>query len=220
MTILIADDHPIFSSGLQTLLKKKFPKAAIIEANTGELALKLAEEHNPDFCILDIDMPAPNGIEVCKQLIINKITSNIIFLTMHREKELVRKAMLAGGSGYLLKENATEELIDAIQSIKEGKKFIGPALASFYDQLEDDKKKKQELDNLINSLSRSEIKVLKLVAGNNSSKEIAEMLFLSEKTIENHRSKICQKLNLPPRNNSLLLWISENRNYLNSLSEF
>jgi DNA-binding CsgD family transcriptional regulator len=93
-------------------------------------------------------------------------------------------------------------------------------LQPYYSEINEEDKKKQELITLIKSLNQSELKTLKLVSNNRSTKEIAELLFLSEKTIENYRSRICQKLGLPPRNNSLLMWVGENKELLFSISEF
>ena len=139
---------------------------------------------------------------------------------MYREKEMIRKAILSGASGYILKDNAVQEIIHCINRVSANEKFIGSALEPYFNELNEEDKKKQELIDLIKTLSQSELKTLKLVSNNRSTKEIAELLFLSEKTIENYRSRICQKLNLPPRNNSLLMWVSEHKELLHSISEF
>jgi DNA-binding CsgD family transcriptional regulator len=107
-----------------------------------------------------------------------------------------------------------------VQTVLAGEKYMGIAMQPHHKELSvEDKKKKQLLDGL-KSLSHAELKTLKLVSQNKTSKEISELLFLSEKTIENYRSRICQKLDLPPRNNSLVIWISENKNLLSYISEF
>jgi DNA-binding NarL/FixJ family response regulator len=120
----------------------------------------------------------------------------------------------------LLKDFAVNELIDCIEKVSHGQNYIGPALQSHAYEIHTNDKKKQELVALIHSLSQAELKTLKLVSQNLSTKDIAERLFLSDKTIENYRSRICQKLGLPPRNNSLVLWINENREMLSAISEF
>jgi DNA-binding NarL/FixJ family response regulator len=139
---------------------------------------------------------------------------------MYKEKEMIRKAMLSGAHGYVLKDFAIDEIIDCIKKVTENEKYIGRNLHSYYSEITYEDKKKQKLMELLNGLSQSELKTLKLVSKNKSTKEISELLFLSEKTIENYRSKICQKLELPARNNSLLLWVSENKELLSSISEF
>ena len=141
-------------------------------------------------------------------------------LTMYKEKEMIRKAMLSGAQGYVLKDFAIDEIIDCITKVTGNEKYIGRNLHSYYSEITFEDKKKQKLIELLNGLSQSELKTLKLVSKNKSTKEISELLFLSEKTIENYRSKICQKLELPARNNSLLLWVSENKELLSSISEF
>ena len=220
MKLLIAEDHPIFRKGLKDILQDNFPDTTIIECENGAEALAAIEKECPTISILDINMPEMNGLDVCKQVMKKKIDTKVIILTMYREKEMIRKAMLSGASGYLLKDNAVDEIILCINKVAANEKFIGSALDPYHSEINEEDKKKQDIINLIKSLSQSELKTLKLVSNNRSTKEIAELLFLSEKTIENYRSRICQKLNLPPRNNSLLMWVGENKELLFSISEF
>lgn len=128
--------------------------------------------------------------------------------------------MLSGACGYLIKDFAVNEIIDCIKKVLADGKYIGHELQSYYTDIDEEDKKKRDLLQLLKKFSQAELKTLKLVSQNKSSKEIAELLFLSEKTVENYRSRICQKLELPPRNNSLLMWISENKEFLSSASEF
>jgi DNA-binding NarL/FixJ family response regulator len=220
MKLLIADDHPIFRKGLKDILQDNFPDAKITECDNGAQALISIEKEVPDISILDINMPEMNGLDVCKQVMKKKIATRVVILTMYREKEMIRKAMLSGASGYILKDNAVDEIILCINKVAANEKFIGSALQPYFTEINEEDKKKQEIINLIKSLSQSELKTLKLVSNNRSTKEISELLFLSEKTIENYRSRICQKLGLPPRNNSLLMWVGENKELLFSISEF
>lgn len=220
MKLLIADDHPIFRKGLKDILQESFHESEIIECFDGEDALVKIRAASPDIAILDINMPLLNGLEVCKSVLNEQLSSKVIILTMHSEKELIKKAMMYGASGYVLKDNAVQEIVECINEVKADRKFVGAATLPYYSEINSEDKKKRALMELLASLSQAEIKTLKLVSQNRSSKEIAELLFLSEKTIENYRSRICQKLSLPARNNSLLLWISENRDMLNTMSEF
>lgn len=128
--------------------------------------------------------------------------------------------MLSGAKGYLLKDNAVDEIKECVNTILKGETFVGTAMQPYQNELSVEDKKKQQLIDSLKSLSQAELKTLKLVSQNKSSREIAELLFLSEKTVENYRSRICQKLELPPRNNSLVLWISENKELLSFISEF
>ncbi|HRD37212.1 MAG TPA: response regulator transcription factor [Bacteroidia bacterium] len=220
MKLLIADDHPIFRKGLKDLLIDTYPGIEIIECSTGLEAWNKIEEHKPQVSILDINMPEMNGLEVTKKIRLNRINTKVIILTMYKEKEMIRKAMIEGASGFVLKDFAVNELMDCIQKVRDNKKYIGPALQNAYNEITFEDKKKQEMLEKLKNLSQGELKTLKLVNNNKTSKEIAELLFLSEKTIENYRSKICQKLGLPPRNNSLVLWINENKELLSALNEF
>ena len=219
-TLLIADDHPIFRKGLMDLLQSTFPEAKIIECHNGAEATHGILKLNPEIAILDINMPEANGLDVCKRVLKENVSTKIIILTMYREKEMIKNAMLSGASGYILKDNAVDEIMDCINTVLSGEKYIGTAMLPHNSELSIDDKRKQQLVDGLKTLSQAELKTLKLVSQNKTSKEISELLFLSEKTIENYRSRICQKLELPPRNNSLVIWISENKDLLSYISEF
>lgn len=220
MRLLIADDHPIFRAGLKEILLSSFDKLHLVECKNGAEAIEAIRSEKPSIAILDINMPELNGLEVAKLVMKEKLATRIIILTMYRDTEMIKKAMNSGAYGYILKDFAANEIIDCIEEVKQNKKYIGPELQRIYKEIEHQDNKKDELSQMLKSLSQAEIKTLKLVSQNKSTREIAELLFLSEKTIENYRSKICQKLNLPPRNNSLLLWTSENKDLLSSINEF
>ena len=220
MKLLIADDHPIFRKGLKDLLTEAFPGAIIIESANGKEAIDIIHAQNPDIAVLDIDMPIVNGLDVSIQVLKEKLTAKIIILTMYKEKEMVKKAMLSGAYGYVLKDFAIDELIECINNVTANKKYIGKNLEQYYSEITLDDKKKLEILAMLKNLSQLELKTLKLVSKNRTTKEISELLFLSEKTIENYRSRICQKLQLPPRNNSLLQWVTENKEILSMISEF
>lgn len=219
-TLLIADDHPIFRKGLMDLLQHSFPKVKIIECHNGAEAIDGILKQKPDIAILDINMPEANGLDVCKQVIKQQSATKIIILTMYQEKEMIKNAMLSGASGYILKDNAVDEIMDCVNTVINGETYIGTAMLPYHSELSIVDKKKQQLIEGLKTLSQAELKTLKLVSQNKTSKEISELLFLSEKTVENYRSRICQKLELPPRNNSLVIWISENKELLSYISEF
>ncbi|MBS1652857.1 MAG: response regulator transcription factor [Bacteroidetes bacterium] len=219
-TLLIADDHPIFRKGLFDLLQQSFTKTKIIECENGTQAIEKIFSIKPDIAILDINMPEANGLEVCKRAIKELPEIKIIILTMYQEKEMIKNAMLCGAMGYLLKDNAVDDIINCINTVRTGKKYFETNTLSVQKELSLEGKRKHQLVESLKALSQAELKTLKLVSQNKSSKEISELLFLSEKTIENYRSRICQKLDLPPRNNSLILWISENKELLLHISEF
>lgn len=220
MKLLIADDHPIFRKGLKDILEGSFSDIEIIECKNGREALEAIKKQKPSISILDINMPELNGIEVSNIVTKEKLGTRIVILTMYRDREMVKKAMDSGAFSYILKDFAANEIIDCIEKVSKNEKYIGPELQAYYSEFVEADKKKLDLVLLLKSLSQAELKTLKLVSQNKSTKEIAELLFLSDKTIENYRSKICQKLHLPPRNNSLVLWISENKELLGAISEF
>ena len=219
-TLLIADDHPIFRKGLMDLLQHSFPKVKIIECHNGTEAIDGILKQKPDIAILDINMPEANGLDVCKRVIKEQSTTKSIILTMYQEKEMIKNAMLSGAMGYILKDNAVDEIMDCVNTVANGENYIGTAMLPYHNELSIEDKKKQQLVEGLKALSQAELKTLKLVSQNKTSKEISELLFLSEKTVENYRSRICQKLELPPRNNSLVIWISENKELLSYISEF
>jgi DNA-binding NarL/FixJ family response regulator len=220
MKLLIADDHPIFRKGLKDILESSFTNLNIIECKNGKEAIDHIKKEKPSLAILDINMPELNGLEVSAIITKEQIPTRVIILTMYKDREMIKKAMHSGAYGYILKDFATDEIIDCINKVSNNEKYIGPELQSYYSEFVQEDKTKQGFLVLLKNLSQAELKTLKLVSQNKSTKEIAELLFLSEKTIENYRSKICQKLLLPPRNNSLLLWISENKDLLMGISEF
>lgn len=212
MTFLIADDHPIFRSGLKSLLENAFPNAQIIEKENGEEAEKAIETLQPDYAFLDIDMPKKNGLEVCKSCT-EKFNTKLIILTMYNDGEMLRKAMNNGANAYMVKDNTSDELVECIESLKIGEKYWAKSLRKSTKIQQELKEYKDITDNLT-TLTETELKTLKLVGQKYSSKEIAELLFVSPKSVENYRSRICKKLALDARNNSLLIWVLEHKSII------
>ncbi|MFN3342179.1 MAG: response regulator [Flavobacteriales bacterium] len=220
MKLLIADDHPIFRKGLKDILQQSFSTVEIIECEAGDKTLETIRLEKPDVAVLDIDMPQINGLDICQTVYSEGLPTRIIILTMYKEEEMFNKAFLTGAMGYVVKDNSVVEIVECIKEVMLGKKFIGPALQGFLTKFKEADKKKDRIRELLHSLTQAELKTLKLVSQNRASKEIAELLFVSVKTVENYRSRICKKLELDPRNNSLLLWVSENRELLATIKEF
>ncbi len=211
MNILIADDHPIFRSGLKFLLEASFNEIHINEFDNGQDLLDYSENNSPDIIILDIDMPGKNGLEVCKELTDKKCMSKIIILSMYKDLEMLKLAFFNGASGYLVKDNTSEELVGCIQTVLLGETYIAKGIRDQEQLIEYKDHSKFQIAELLTSLTRTELKTLKLVSQKLSSKEIADLLFVSVKSVENYRSRICKKLNLDARNNSLLLWVLDNK---------
>lgn len=217
MKIVIADDHPIFRSGLKFLLNASFSDIEIVEFDNGSPVVDYCLLNEPDIVIVDIDMPNKNGLEVCDELTKKGSSSKVIVLTMYKDLEMLKLAFFNGAKGYLVKDNTSEELVDCIQTILDGKTYMAKGIRDQEQLIEHDDAGKYKIAELLNSLTRTELKTLKLVSQKLSSKEIADLLFVSVKSVENYRSRICKKLNLDARNNSLLLWVLDNKTIIDGI---
>jgi DNA-binding NarL/FixJ family response regulator len=220
MHVVIADDHPIFRSGLKFLLETSFQNIVIDQFENGGDLIEFVKTTLPDIIIVDIDMPVKNGLEVCEVITEMEIASKVIVLTMYKDVEMLKLAFYNGAKGYLVKDNTSEELVDCIQTVMDGKTFMAKDVRELGQTLFTTDKAKLQISELIGSLTQTELKTLKLVSQKLSSKEIANLLFVSVKSVENYRSRICKKLNLDARNNSLLLWIMDNKAILDNIKEF
>ena len=213
--IVIADDHPIFRNGLKQIIDFDKRIKIIGEADNGQKALELITELKPDVAILDIDMPKKTGLEVLKELKDSEV--KIIFLTMYAEEDIFEEAMNHGIKGFVLKDSAVSDIVDCIFSVHEDKYYISPSVSNF---LMNRRKKLNELKNnnpLLQNLTMSEKKILKYISENKTSKEIADILFISYITIENHRANISGKLNLKG-SHSLVKFAIENKALLSEIS--
>lgn len=202
MRILIADDHPFTLMGTKGFVESLGYKVEDICSN-GITAYNLINTHQPNIAILDINMPGMDGLEVLEKVYRQKLKTKVILLTMHKEMTVFKKANQFAVSGYILKENAQEELQLCLEAVKKGNQYISKNLEN--DLLIDNS---SENDGL-NKLTFNEKKILELIAQQKTSKQIAEMLFISEKTVEGHRSNIITKLELPKEKNVLLIWASK-----------
>lgn len=220
MHVVIADDHPIFRSGLKFLLETSFENITIDQFDNGGDVVDFIQHTVPDIIIVDIDMPVKNGLEVCEIATRMEINSKVIVLTMYKDVEMLKLAFFNGAKGYLVKDNTSEELVDCIQTVIEGKSYLAKDVREQGSNLFANDKMKYQIGELIDTLTQTELKTLKLVSQKYSSKEIANLLFVSVKSVENYRSRICKKLNLDARNNSLLLWIMDNKIILDNIKEF
>ena len=186
--VIIADDHVIFRQGLLKLLQSATDIAVIGEAGEGHESLGLIKKEKPDVAVLDISMPGLNGIEIVKEIEILGLATNVIFLTMHNDPLTAKKAMQSNALGYVLKDDAFEDLLYAIRAAASGRTFISPSISEKI--LKSGKPK--EIENRI--LTEREQEVLRLIALGLTNKKIAEKLFISVKTVDTHRTRILQKL--------------------------
>jgi DNA-binding NarL/FixJ family response regulator len=191
--VLIADDHPVFRSGLKMVIEADRMLKVVAEAEDGESALAGIRKLQPDVAVLDIDMPPPDGFAVARQVLEEGLPVEIIFLTMHKERTLFDAALNAGVKGFIVKDGAVNEIVSCIKAVAAGESFFSPTLSGHL-------LTKRGQTSSLNSLSASERRVLLLVAESISNKEIAEKMFISVRTVEHHRSNICAKLGLSGKN--------------------
>ena len=192
--LYLADDHSIVRQGLVSLLKGFSDCEIIGEAGDGEQALRDIIQLNPDVAIVDITMPKLNGMEVVRQAHIKAPKCKILVLTMHEEEEYVIHLVKAGASGYLLKDSAGEELIDAVKALAKGQSYFSQyaakVLASQYNNPQ------QNWEDPYKDLTNREKQIFHLVIDGKTTRQIADMLHISSKTVENHRGKVLEKINV------------------------
>ncbi len=217
MLFLIADDHPIFRSGLKALLKNAFPIVNIIEFDNGLDAENAILNNAPDFSFLDIDMPGKNGLDVC-EAVHKESSSKLIVLTMYNDGEMLKKALDSGANAYLVKDNTSDELVECIESLKRGELYIAKSMRKS-PKVQKELKHYNEVTAMLKELTEAEFKTLVLVAKKYSSKEIANLLFISPKSVENYRSRICKKINIDTTKNRLIVWAMENKNIIDELEK-
>jgi DNA-binding NarL/FixJ family response regulator len=196
--ILLADDHAMLRAGLTALLNARSDMAVVGEAANGAEVLSLAEALRPDVILLDLSMPLLGGLEVLPLLRQRVPETRILILTMHDDAEYLRQALKAGASGYMLKRAADVELIAAIQTVMRGDLYVHPSLTRSLLQEESPAAPETDVD-LWASLSEREQEVLRLVALGHTSREIAERLDLSDKTVDTYRLRGMEKLTLRSR---------------------
>jgi DNA-binding NarL/FixJ family response regulator len=196
ITVLIADDHPIFRTGLRQVIETDPVVRVVAEAADGDEALATIQSVGPDVAVLDIDMPGRDGLDVARALRDRRSATRVIFLTLHTDAWFLNAALDAGVHGYVPKESATTEIAGAIRSVHAGHQYVSPALSSLLIT------RSRRADALakelpaLDALTPTEIKVLKLVAEIKTTKEIADALCMSPRTVEHHRTSIATKLEL------------------------
>lgn len=194
--IVIADDHPIFRKGLRSTIETD-PKLKIVaEAEDGEQALELIQTLKPDTAILDMEMPNKSGFEVIQEVREKKLPVAVIFLTMHKDERFFNAALDRGAKGYVLKESAVNDIIACIKAVASGQNFISPLLSTYLLNRHQRAASLAERKPGLNNLTPAELQVLRLIAANKTSKEIADELFIAVRTVEKHRANVCEKLEL------------------------
>jgi DNA-binding NarL/FixJ family response regulator len=195
LRLLIADDHEIVRKGLRSLLESQPGWQVTAEASDGREAVEKAKEIRPDVTVLDIGMPALNGLEAARQMIKNDARAKILILTMHESDPLIREVLDAGARGYVLKSDAGRDLVTAVNAVRSNKTFFTAKVAQIVlDGYLDKKPKKQEPDTAHSRLTPRQREIVQLLAEGKSSKEVAVALGLSVKTAETHRANIMRRL--------------------------
>jgi len=193
--ILLVDDHEMFRDGLESLVEKEEKMQVVGVAENGRMAVQKVNELSPDIVVMDVSMPDLNGIEATRQIKSGGSQAKIIALSVHSSKQFVTGMLAAGASGYLLKANAFEELINAINAVQGGQTYLTPRIAGVvvdgYVQYVNTETEKCDM-----VLSPREREVLQLLAEGNANKNIADLLSISIKTVDTHRQHLMQKLGL------------------------
>ena len=211
--VLIADDHEIFRVGLVKTIERDKNFSIIAQAADGKEALTQVREMRPDIAILDVSMPLMSGLDVGRAVYKAALATELIFLTMYKDIAYFNAAMDIGARGYLLKDNASADLLVCLRTVVEGNYFISPTMSHFLVERKNNTDALTQNVPSLQNLSPAERHILKLLADNLTSKEIADKLFISLRTVENHRTHICQKLGIKGHN-KLLQFALENKSAL------
>ena len=196
LRLLLADDHTVVRQGLRKILEDRPEWEVVAEAGDGREAVRLAETHKPDVAIVDVAMPLLNGIETTRQISRKSPSTRVLVLSMHADEAYVTQILQAGATGYLLKDSADVDLIQAVAAVAKGTSFFSPAIASV--MLDDYVQKLAEkgVTDRYESLSEREREIFQLIAEGKANKEIAALLSISPSTVETHRARIMEKLDL------------------------
>lgn len=196
MRVVIADDHGLVRRGMKALLEAEPGLEISGEAADGREALRLLEELRPDVAVLDVAMPLLNGIEVATQAIRKHADLKVIMLSMYADEAYIIRALLAGARGYLLKEATEEDLVPAVHAVAAGKSFFSPAISRILATDYVRQLRQRGTQDSWDLLTAREREVMQLLAEGNTNKETAALMGISVSTVETHRTKIMQKLEL------------------------
>jgi DNA-binding NarL/FixJ family response regulator len=205
VSVVVVDDHPLFREGVASTLDGEPDMEVVGQGDSAEQAVALATDLVPDIILLDVDMPG-RGIEAAETIARSCPSTRIIMLTVSEEEDDLMAALKAGAKGYLLKGIAGRDLAEVVRRIHSGDVYITPTLAtSILVDLTGGETERDETRDALDDLTQREREVLELVAGGHSNKEIAERIFVSEKTVKHHMSNILQKLQVRNRVEAALL---------------
>jgi len=213
INVLIADDHALIRNGLKQVITKQ-TSFNVHEAVDGKQALNHLYNNITEVAILDIDMPFLTGIEIAEIVQSEEISTDIIFLTMHKDEQLFNKAMNLGVKGFVLKDNTVTEIVSCLNTVINGNHYLSPVLSNYLLRRNSISTIKKKETNKFERLTFTEKKVLQELGTMKTNSEIAEILGVSIKTVQNHRNNICRKLGISGTH-ALLKFAVENKSNLN-----
>lgn len=211
--LIVADDHPVFRRGLSLILATDPALKIVAEAEDGEAALACIRRTEPDVAVLDVDMPKMGGFDVARALHPLNLHTALVFLTMYKDEGLFNKALDLGVKGYVLKDSAITDIVASIKAAAAGQHYISAPLAGFLVSRSQRHTAFAEQTPSLKDLTPTELRILRLIADNKTSREIADTLFISVRTVERHRLNIGVKLDLRG-SNALLKFALEHRQEL------
>ena len=206
--ILVSDDHELIRGGLKRLIGFEDDLILAGEAGNGQKTLELIDALKPDVLLLDIRMPLISGTEVLKNIRDRNLPIKVIMLTVENDRRTIHSAIDIGADGYVLKDSVGEEIINAIRTVINGEKYIDKSLVSLI--FSDIRSKNKYIDNIFDKLSEREVEVLYKISKGLSNKEIAEQLYLSEKTIKNYATNLFSKIDVHDRVQATIFAIKNN----------
>lgn len=206
--VLIADDHDLIRQGLKRIISFEEDMEIVCEAENGEKALENIKQHELDVILLDCNMPVMNGIQVLESIKQQENNIKVIMLTVENDRSTIHKAIDIGADGYMLKDSAGTEIVNAIRLVKKGEKYIDKSLVSIL--FTDIKIKEKKASNVLDSLSQRELEVLLKISQGLSNKEIGAQLYLSEKTVKNYATNLFRKINASDRVQATIIAIQNN----------
>ena len=194
--IIIADDHPIFRQGLRAIVETESHLKVVADAADGDTALALICEHEPDVAILDLDMPGQDGFAVARAVTARGLAVAVIILTMHDSESLFNEALDLGVKGFVLKDSALPEILDCLKAVAAGRNYISPQLSTYLVSRAGRAGALTRTKPGLQDLTPAERNILRFIAAEKTSRQIADELHISPRTVHRHRENICEKLDL------------------------
>ncbi len=210
ISVLIADDHSLMRQGLRQIIEMENDMYVVGQATNGQEAIDLAKQLKPDVILMDINMPVLNGLQAMKEIKDANLSSKIIVLTIHEDREYLFKTLQMGAEGYVLKDAESSVLFTAIRNVHRGQNYIQPNMTKELVKEFTRLTKHEKVKSSENSLTEREIEVLELIAEGMLNKQIAKKLYISEKTVKNHVSNIFRKLNVSDRTQAAIYALKHN----------